>query len=330
MNLRLTSPVRQIAAAMLFAACCWASAQGYPGKPVKIVVPFGAGGVADITARTVAQKMSESLGQPVIIDNRPGAGGIVATDTVAKARPDGYTLLLMSNGNAVSTGLFTTLPFDTVKDFAPISTLGFFDIAIVTGNGSRFKTLGELLAYAKANPGKLNVGTISVGSTQNLAAELFKTRAGMDAQIIAYKGTPALITALRSGEIDLAVEILGPVMSQISAKAIRVLAVMGEKRFPLLPEVPTVRESGIRDFNVASWNALAAPAGTPKNILEKLNKEVNAAVQAPSVQKRLAELGVDARAGTPEQLRDLLGSEIKRWNEVITRANIERQSPEKQ
>ncbi|MBL8384505.1 MAG: tripartite tricarboxylate transporter substrate binding protein [Burkholderiales bacterium] len=300
-------------------------AQSFPSKPVRIIVPFGAGGVADITARTVAQRMSETLGQQVIVDNRPSAGGIVASEAVAKAEPDGHTLLLMSNGTAVSAGLFKALPFDPVRDFAPVSTLGFFDIALITGSESRFKSLQEVIAFGRANPGKLNIGTINVGSTQNLAGELFKTSAGVEAQIVPFKGTPAVITALRGGEIDLAVEILGPVMAQISAKAVRVLAVMGEKRFEGLPEVPTVREAGIANFNVASWNALAAPAKTPREIVARLNREVVAAVNAPAVRARLKELGVEARAGTPEQLQELLGAEIRRWTDVINRAKIEKQ-----
>jgi tripartite-type tricarboxylate transporter receptor subunit TctC len=314
-----------LCAACLLSAAVPAAAQAFPTKPIRIIVPFGAGGIADITARTVAQRMSETIGQQVIVDNRPSAGGIVASEAVAKAEPDGHTLLLMSNGTAVSTGLFKSLPYDAIKDFAPVSTLGFFDIALITGQESRHKSLQELLAFARANPGKLNIGTINVGSTQNLAGELFKTSANIDAQIVPFKGTPALITALRGGEIDLAVEILGPVMSQINAKAVRVLAVMGEKRTEGLPDAPTVRESGIANFNVASWNALAAPAKTPKDVLARLNKEAVAAVNHPTVKQRLKELGVDARASTPEQLGDLLSGEIKRWSDVITRAKIEKQ-----
>ena len=314
-----------LTAAAALAVLSTAFAQTFPTPPIRIIVPFGAGGIADITARTVAQRMSEALGQQVIVDNRPSAGGIVASEAVAKAEPDGYTLLLMSNGTAVSAGLFKTLPFDPVKDFAPVTTLGFFDIALITGTESRHKSLAELIAFAKANPGKLNIGTINVGSTQNLAGELFKSSAGIDAQIVPFKGTPALITALRGGEIDLAVEILGPVMAQISAKAVRVLAVMGEKRFDGLPDVPTVREAGIAGFNVASWNALAAPARTPRDVLARLHREAVAAVNSPAVRQRLKELGVDARAGSPEQLQEMLASEIRRWAEVISRAKIEKQ-----
>lgn len=302
-----------------------ATAQTFPSKPIRIVVPFGAGGVADLTARTVAQKLSESLGQPVVIDNKPGAGGVVAGDTVAKAEPDGYTLLLMSNATAVSAGLFKSLPFDPVRDFAPVSTLGYFDIAIIVPADSKFKTLGELLAFAKANPGKLNLGSINIGSTQNLAAELFKTSAGADLQIVPFNGTPAVITALRGGQIDAAVEILGPVLPQISARALRALAVTGDKRAAVLPEVPTARESGLPTFVASSWNALAAPAKTPKNVIARLNKEVVAALNAPDVKNKLHDLNVEARASSPEQASELLTSEIRRWGDVITRAKIQKQ-----
>jgi len=300
-------------------------AQTFPSKPVRIIVPFGAGGVADLTARTVGQKLSESLGQPVVIENKPGAGGIVAGEAVAKADPDGHTLLLMSNGTAVSAGMFKSLPFDTVKDFTPISTLGFFDIAIVTPAESKFKTLGELLAFAKANPGKLNLGTINIGSTQNLAAELFKTSSGADVQIVPFNGTPAVVTALRGGQIDAAVEILGPILPQINAKALRALAVTGDKRAAVLPDVPTAKESGLPAFVASSWNALAAPAKTPKDVVARLNKEIAAALNAPDVKKKLADLNVDAYSSTPEQASELLSSEIKRWGGVIVRAKIPQQ-----
>ncbi|MDP2817595.1 MAG: tripartite tricarboxylate transporter substrate binding protein [Polaromonas sp.] len=299
-----------------------AAAQTFPSKPVRIVVPFGAGGVADLTARTVAQKLSESLGQPVVVDNKPGAGGVVAGDAVAKAEPDGHTLLLMSNGTAVSAGLFKSLPFDTARDFAPVSTLGFFDIAILTPADSKFKTLAELLAFAKANPGKLNLGSINIGSTQNLAAELFKTSSGTDVQIVPFNGTPAVITALRGGQIDAAVEILGPVLPQVKANALRVLAVTGDKRTAVLPDVPTAKESGLTTFVASSWNALAAPAKTPKDVIARLNKEIAAAVNSPDVRKKLQDLNVEARSSSPAQAAELLASETKRWGDVIVRAKI--------
>ena len=302
-----------------------AVAQTFPSKSIRLVVPFGAGGVADLTARTVAQKLSESLGQPVLVDNRPGAGGVVAGDLVAKSDPDGHTLLLMSNGTAVSAGLFKSLPFDTLRDFAPVSTLGFFDIAIITQADSKFKTLPDLLAYARANPGKLNLGSINIGSTQNLAAELFKSSAGVDMQIVPFNGSPAVITALRGGQIDAAVEILAPVLPQINAKALRALAVTGAKRAAVLPDVPTAKESGVSGFEAASWNAIAAPAKTPKNVIARLNKEITAALNSPDVKKRLADQNVAAQASTPEQATELLASEIKRWGDVIVRAKVPQQ-----
>ena len=299
-----------------------AQAQPLSSRAIKIVVPFGAGGVADLTARIVAQKMAESMGQPVVIENKPGAGGVVAGEAVAKAEPDGHTLLLMSNGTAVSAGLFKSLPFDTVKDFAPVSTLGFFDIAVVVPQDSPYKTLAELLSFARANPGKLNIGTINVGSTQNLSAELFKTSAGIQAQVVPFNGTPAVITALRGGQIDAAVEILSPMLPQINAQALRALAVFGDKRSLALKDVPTAAQSGLKGFSVASWNALAAPAKTPKDVIARLNREVQAALNLPDTKKRLLDLNIEASASTPAQLSDLLAAEIKRWSDVIARAKI--------
>jgi tripartite-type tricarboxylate transporter receptor subunit TctC len=301
------------------------TAATFPSKPLKIIVPFGAGGIADLTARTVGTKMAELLGQPVVVENKPGAGGIAAGDLVAKSEPDGTTMLLMSNGTAVSANLFKTLPFDTAKDFAPVSTLAFFDIALVTKADSPYKTMAELLAFAKANPGKLNVGTINIGSTQNLAAELFKSTADINVQIVPFNGTPAVITALRGGQIDAAVEILGPVKTQIDAKAINALAVFGLKRAPSLPNVPTAKESGLATMNAASWNALAVSAKTPKDIVAKLHDAAATALASPDVKKRLADLGVEAGSSSPEVLGELLKAEIKRWGDVIARANIPKQ-----
>ena len=304
-----------------------AVAQTYPTKPIKIVVPNAAGGAADITARTVGQVVSQTIGQAVIIENKPSAGGIVAGEQVARSEPDGHTVLLISSGTAVSASLFKTLPFDTVKDFAPVSTLATFDLAIVVSESGRFKTLAELLAYGKANPGKLNIGTPQIGTTQNLAAELFKTSAGLDAQVVPFNGTPAVITALRGGQLDASVDILGPLMGQINSRAIRAVAVLGAKRATSLPDVPAARESGgsLASFNVTSWNGLAVPAKTPKDVIARLNREVNAALSQPDVKKRMAELNLDAHGGTPAQAAEFLASDIKRWGEVIARAKIEKQ-----
>lgn len=321
---------RRLALAGVLAAIAtpWLAAQGrWPTKALRIVVPFGAGGIADLTARAVGQKLAEQLGQSVVIDNRPGAGGVTAGSLVAQAEPDGYTLLLMSNGTAVSEGLFRKLPFDARKDFAPISLLGTFDIALVVPANSRFRTIGDLLAHAKANPGKLNIATVAVGSTQNLAAELFKTTAGIDVQVVPFNGTPAVITALRAGEVDAAAEILAPLRTQIAAKALRALASFGERRPIGLPDVPTATESGgaLAKLTIASWNALAGPAQTPAYVIQRLNGELRKALASPDLRKKLADQSVDARWSTPEDLGNLLASEIRRWSAVIEQAKIPRQ-----
>jgi tripartite-type tricarboxylate transporter receptor subunit TctC len=311
--------------AVLLAAATAAVAQTYPARPVRLLVPFAAGGVADITARVVSQEMSAALGQQVLVENRPSAGGIVASEAVAKADPDGYMLLFITNGNAVSASLFKSLPYDTVSDFAPVSTVGFFDLVLVVDSASKIGSVRELIAYSKANPNKLNLGTINPGSTQNLAAELFKSMSGLDAQVVPFKATPAVIAALKGGDVQAAFEILAPVMGQIKGGTLKPLAVTSERRYPGLPEVPTVAESGVPGYQASSWNGIAAPARTPKAVIDRLNREVNAAVAKPELRKRLSELGVEARAGTPEALRELLVAEIAKWKAVIERAKIEKQ-----
>jgi len=269
--------------------------------------------------------MSETFGQQVLVDNRPSAGGIVASEAVAKSEPDGYTLLFITNGNAVSASLFKSLPYDTVRDFAPISTVGFFDLVVVVDSSSKIGSVRDLITAARANPNKLNIGTINIGSTQNLAAELFKSMSGIDAQVVPFKATPAVILALRGGDVQVAFEILAPVMAQIKAGALKPLAVTSDKRFPGLLDVPTVAESGVPGYQASSWNGVAAPARTPKAVIDRLNREVNAATGSPEVRKRLQDLGVEARGGTPEALRELLASEIAKWKAVIERAKIEKQ-----
>ena len=300
-------------------------AQTYPTQPLRIVVPFGPGGVGDLTARAVAQALAEPLGQPVTVENRPGAGGVVAAEAVARAAPDGHTLFLMSNGSAVTASLFNRLPFDMVRDFIPVSTLGYFDIAVVTSSESTFKTLGDVVAYARANPGQLNLGSINIGSTQHLTAELFKSAAGIQAQVVPFNGTPALIGALRGRQVEVGVEILGPTLPQIRAGALRALAVTGERRSVVLPEVPTAIEGGVPALVASSWNALAVPAKTPREVVMRLNKAIEGVLAAPELRKKLLELNIDPRASTPEQTAELLASDIRRWSAVIERAGIPKQ-----
>lgn len=321
-----TSSLRRREALVLLAAAAAGPAvaqAGFPSRPVSLLVPFAPGGIADITARAVAEAMGKTLGQPVVVENKPSAGSIVASQAVATAKPDGHTLLLLSNGNAVSVGLFKKLPYDPVKDFAPVSLIGSFDLGLFVPANSRFASLKDLVAFAKANPGKLNVGTIAVGSTQHLAAKLFETVAGVQALVVPYKGSPAVLTALRAGEVDLAFEIVGPMLPQVTAGAVRALAVSSGQRNAALPEVPTVQQAGVAGYDVASWNGVAAPAGTPAAVVEQLNRAVRDAVASPAVQERLGKAGMRLSAGTPAELQALLAGEIKRWGEVIRVAKIE-------
>lgn len=311
-----------LAAALLVSTAV--SAQNFPTKPIRVIVPFGPGGVADITARLVAPKMSEALGEQVIIENKPSAGGIIAGQEVARAAPDGHTLLLINNGTAVSKALFKELRYEP-ESFEMISTIGFFPLVMLTDPKSPLKGAQDVVAQAKKNPGKMNAGTIGIGSTQNLAAQLFKSTTGADFQIIPYKNTGEVLAAAKNGDADVIFEILAPMMSHIRSGNLRALAVTGAKRFPSLPEVPTAIEQGIKGYDVASWNGLAAPARTPRAVVERIHQEVAKAVAAPDVQKRFAELGVEGRAMTPEEMKKFFAGEVQRWGRVVDAAGIPKQ-----
>src|SRR5712671_276555 len=312
-------------AVLLACASGCALAQNYPAQPVKMLVPYAAGGVGDITARVLAQRLSQALGQQVIIDNRPSAGQIVATEAAMKAEPDGYTLLWLNQGHAVSVSLFKSLPYDPVRDFAPISTVGFFGLALLVNSDSPYRSVKDFIAAAKASPGKLNVGTTSIGGTQFIAAELFKSMAGLEFQTVPFKATPAIITAVKGKDLDAMVEILAPVIPQLKSGSLRALGVTFDRRFAGLPEVPTLAEAGVPGYEASAWNGVAAPARTPRAVIERLNREINAAVAVPELRQRLQDLGVDARASSPEALRELLVSETAKWKAVIERAKIEKQ-----
>jgi len=302
-----------------------AQAQNYPNKPVKLVVPFGPGGVADITCRLIAQKLSASMGQQVIVDNKPGAGGIIAGQLVLAAEPDGYTTMLMSNGTAISASLFKALPYDTVKDFEPISLMGSFPVLILVGKDSPLHGIKDLIAAGKSQPEKLNIGAVNPGSTQELTAELFKSTSGVNFTIVPFKTTPALVTAVTGGEIQVAFEIVAPVLGFVRDGALRPLAVSSETRFAGLPDVPTVKEGGLPNFNVVAWNALGVRAGTPKPIVDRLNKEIHAALADAGLKQKFQELGIEPRSSTPEEAKKLLVSEIAKWGKVIKDANIPQQ-----
>jgi tripartite-type tricarboxylate transporter receptor subunit TctC len=301
------------------------AAAGYPDKAVRIVVPFAAGGIADITARIVAEKLGDRLGQRFYVENQAGAGGIAAARTVISSPPDGYTLALLSNGTAVSVSLFNKLPFDPLKDFTPISSLGYFDFIFATGASSEFKTLADFIAAAKAKPGALNVGTINVGSSQNLSAELFKTTAGIDFTIVPYRGTPEIQVSLLQGNIALVIDGYSSMKGNLADNKFRALASSGPVRSESTPDIASVRESGVADYEVVSWNALFAPAGTPPDIVSKLNGALQEILADADVKKRLMELGIEAKASTPQEIAARLKSDIDKWSKVIEKAGIQKQ-----
>jgi len=305
--------------------CGSVAAQSYPLKPIRLVVPYGPGGAGDLLVRIMTQKMSDAMGQPIIIENRPSAGGILGAATVAKAPPDGYTLLLLSNAYAIGVSLFKTQPFDVVQDFAMVSTMADFHFVLVAAADSRIKSVGDIVAQEKSSPGSLNIATIAVGSTQHLAAELFKAVSGVNATIVPFTNTGEVIAAVRSGRTQVGFETIAPVLAQVSSGALRIVAVCSAQRVSFLPDVPTIAESGLPRFEAVSWSGIAAPAGTPRPVIERLNREIRAALASPDVIKRFEELGVEARSSTPEEMSALLASSIAKWEKVIRTANIERQ-----
>jgi tripartite-type tricarboxylate transporter receptor subunit TctC len=297
----------------------------YPERPVRIIVPYGAGGVADVTTRLVAQKVSEAMGQTFVIENRPGAGGIVGAKALLASQPDGYTLFLAGNGSAISESLFKSLPFNVVRDFTPVSPLAEFEMLLATKADSQLDTVAKVVAYAKTNPGKLNFGTIAIGSTQHLSAELFKMATGVQAPIVIYKTTPELVTAILRGDVDVGFDYYAAFGPSIVNKQFKVIATSGEQRAPQLPAVPTVKESGYPDFVVTSWNAFHGPAGLPKDIVTKLNEQVVAALKTPDIQKRMEDLGIQPMIGSPEFLNERMKSDIAKWAKVIEAAGVEKQ-----
>lgn len=316
-----------LVAGLMAAAFCVATAvaQPYPSKPIRFVLSVGTGGVGDTTNRLFAQHMSRSMGQQIVVDNRPSGGGTAAAMAVIDANPDGYTLLQAGNGVAVSTALYKKLPFSILKDFRQVSSVASFQLVILATPASGHASLADLIAFAKQRPGKLDIGTPRVGSTQYLAAELFKSMAGIQAQVVPFKSNTLLITAMRGNELPVAFELLGPALSYIRNKSLRALAVGSAERFAGLPDVPTIAESGIRGYDVSSWTGISVPAKTPSAIVERLAREVARAAALPEVRQPLQDIGIEARASTPEETRKRMVADIARWTGVIERAKIPRQ-----
>ncbi len=299
-----------------------AAAQNYPSRPVRIVVPFGAGGTADITTRLIADKLGDSLGERFIIDNQPGAGGMAAARSVQAAPADGYTLIVFTNGTAINVPLFKSLSYDPVKEFAPVAGFSEFDLTLTTSAAAPYAALGDFLKEARVNPGKLNIGTINVGSTQNLGAELMRVMAGINATIIPYRSTPNTIIALLRNDVQLVVEYFATTKSNIDDGKLRLLATTGKKRSPLTPNTPTAAEAGVPGYEVGSWNALFAKAGTPADIIARLNQAVRDAVARPDIGKRMSELGLEPKAGSPDEIGAQLNLDIAKWTKVIADAHI--------
>ncbi|MGC1779511.1 MAG: tripartite tricarboxylate transporter substrate binding protein [Xanthobacteraceae bacterium] len=297
----------------------------YPDHPVRVVLPFGPGGVADVTARLVAEKLSEKLGQNFIIENMPGPGGIAAARAVLSGPPDGYTLAFFTNGTAISVPLFNHLPFDPLKQFVPISAIGYFDLDFVVAADSPYHTLGDFLKATKDKPGTLNLGSIVVGSTQNLTAQLFKSMSGADLVIVPFRTSPDELVALLRNDIQSEVEFYAAVVPSLQSGKVRVLATSGPKRSPELPNVPTIAEAGVPNFDVTSWNALYAPAGTPAAVIDTLNGALHDVLADPELKKRALALGIDAEASTPAEIDGRMKSDIAKWTKVIEAAHIPKQ-----
>ncbi len=302
-----------------------AQAADYPTKPVRIFVPYGPGGVGDLTMRLVADKLSQNLKQQFIVENRPGAGGIANATSAMRAEPDGYTLIEIGNGSTISMSLFKDLPYNVLTDFASISVTGSFEMLLGVPDGSPYKSLKELVEAAKKSPGKINLGAINPGSTQNLSAYLFEQVTGAKYTIITYRTTPDLVTALLRGDVDLGFDYFAGFQSEIGPGKIRIIATSGDDRDPLLKNSPTAKESGFPDYVVSSWNGLAAPAKVSPDIIKTLNDGVVKAMAEPDVKAKALNLGIDSRPSTPQQMHDRLAADFAKWRDVIDKAGIPKQ-----
>lgn len=301
-----------------------ASAQAYPDHPVKIILPLGPGGVGDITARILAEKLGDKLGQRFVVENMPGVGGIAAMRAVVAAPADGYSLLLATGGIASSVPLYKTFPVDVLKELTPVSALGYFDCLLVTNGGSEFKTLGDFLKAAKANPGKLNIGTISAGGVQNLTANYFKQAAGIDVVVIPFKTTPEATIALLRNDVHMVIDFYAALKSGLSDGKLRAVAWAGPSPSPALPDIKTAEAQGVTGFQANSWNSIYVKAGTPPAIIETINKAMREVVSDPAVKAKLLDLGIDSKASTPAEMDAQMRGDMKKWAEVIDRAGIEK------
>src|SRR5882762_1945136 len=301
-----------------------ALAQPWPAKPLKLVTPFPPAGSADVIARLIGQQLSEQLGQPVVIDNRPGAGGVVGNEYVAKQAPDGHTLLLITGAYPVQAAMLKSLPFDPLTDIAMVSMLTTYPFVISVRPDSRFRTLGELIAYAKTNPGKLNFPSSGIGTVHHLSGELLNAMAGIEMVHVPFRGGVSPLTEVLGGRVDLLLEAMTLSIGQVQAGRLRALAVTSRERWKALPNVPTVAES-VAGYEVNSFIGLGASGGTPRELVERLNAEVRKALASPDTRQRFVELGGAPGASSPEEMKSFIEREIAKWREVIALRKIERQ-----
>jgi tripartite-type tricarboxylate transporter receptor subunit TctC len=312
-----------VAVFVVLLATLAAAAQDYPARPVTLIVPFPAGGGVDAVARIVADKLSHALGQPIVIDNRGGAGGVIGTRLAARAAPDGYTLVMSHTGTtSINPTLYANPGYDPRKDFTPIGLISSTPIVIMTHPSFPAKTLAELIALAKREPGKLNIGTPPRGTGGNLAAELFKATSGIDYTIVLYKGTGPLTNDLLGNQIPVAFNVMAPAMGNLQAGTLRAMAVLGPQRSSLLPDVPTAAESGLPGFEAMLHYGLLAPAGTPKAIVARLNAELRKAVDSEDVKQRIHADGGDVLVSTPEEYSADIDQEEKKWSALIRKLGL--------
>lgn len=298
--------------------CSGAFAQAWPARPIRVVVPFPPGGGTDVVARESAQQVGKTTGWTLVIENRPGAGGNLGVDAVAKAKPDGYSIVLGQTSNlAINPTLYAKMPYDSQKDLTPIVLLANAPLVMVTGADSPYKSLADVVAAAKADPDKLNFASPGNGTVSHLANELFQKAAGVRTQHIPYKGVAQALTDIVSGTVDLYMSAVPTLIGQIKLGKLRPLAVTSSERIADLPDVPTMAEAGYQGVDVATWYGLMAPAGTPEDVVARINAEFNAALKSPDLSRRLADEGAQPAGGTPAQFKALIASEVTRWGKVV-------------
>jgi tripartite-type tricarboxylate transporter receptor subunit TctC len=330
----MTSPFRPLAAVLATLLACAATlpahaqspaktAAGYPAKPVHLIVPFPAGGATDILARAVADKLGPRLGQTIVVDNKPGAAANIGAEAAAKSAPDGYTLLMGSvASHSIALSYYRTLGYDIRRDLVPISMVGYVTNVLVVTPSLPVHSVRELIAYARANPGKLNFASSGTGGLIHLTGEMFKHAAGIDIVHVPYKGTSLFMPDLMDGRVSMSLDTLPPYMSQIKAGKVRAIAVTTAQRSPAMPELPTVAESGLPGFESVAIYGLFAPTGTPKEIIDLLNRETIAVMKLPDLKEKLAVQGIEAASSTPEALGGIVRNEVAKWAKVIKDADI--------